>query len=62
MQLGSIASNEDTLSFLSAPHSFYSYSASKAALNMITVNIADDFKDKGLVAVALHPGLVATGV
>jgi NAD(P)-dependent dehydrogenase (short-subunit alcohol dehydrogenase family) len=36
------------------------YTASKAALNMITVKLAMRLRDDGLVAIALHPGFLRT--
>lgn len=39
----------------------YSYSASKAALNMFTKNLANDLREHKIIAVALHPGWVKTG-
>lgn len=38
----------------------YIYRASKAALNAITKNMAIDLKEKGIIAVSLHPGWVQT--
>lgn len=38
----------------------YSYSASKAALNMVTRAAAQDLADDGIVATVLHPGWVRT--
>jgi len=38
----------------------YSYSASKAALNMLTRAAAADLRDEGIVVVSLHPGWVQT--
>ena len=38
----------------------YSYAASKAALNMITKILSYDLFDKGIVAVAIHPGWIKT--
>ncbi len=37
-----------------------SYSSSKAALNMITVKFALQFKDQGYTFVAVHPGWLRT--
>jgi NAD(P)-dependent dehydrogenase (short-subunit alcohol dehydrogenase family) len=36
------------------------YSASKAALNMVTIKLATRLRDDGIVAVALHPGFLRT--
>ncbi len=49
---GSIAEKED--------HSYYAYSTSKAALNMLTRAIAAELKPKGICVVALSPGWVKT--
>jgi NAD(P)-dependent dehydrogenase (short-subunit alcohol dehydrogenase family) len=38
------------------------YSASKAALNMITVKLASRLRDDGVIAVALHPGYLRTAM
>jgi NAD(P)-dependent dehydrogenase (short-subunit alcohol dehydrogenase family) len=40
--------------------SFYGYRMSKAALNMAGVNLAHDFRGKGIAVAILHPGMVAT--
>jgi NAD(P)-dependent dehydrogenase (short-subunit alcohol dehydrogenase family) len=40
--------------------SYYGYRMSKAALNMVGVNLAHDFRDKGVAVAILHPGMVAT--
>ena len=40
--------------------SFYGYRMSKAALNMAGVNLAHDFRGKGIAVAILHPGFVAT--
>jgi NAD(P)-dependent dehydrogenase (short-subunit alcohol dehydrogenase family) len=40
--------------------SFYGYRMSKAALNMAGVNLAHDFRGKGIPVAILHPGMVAT--
>jgi NAD(P)-dependent dehydrogenase (short-subunit alcohol dehydrogenase family) len=38
------------------------YNASKAALNAITVRTARLLSDSGVIVVAVHPGLVRTGM
>lgn len=38
----------------------YSYRLSKAAMNMSTVNLAVDLRERGVLSVALHPGWVVT--
>jgi 2-glutathionyl-2-methylbut-3-en-1-ol dehydrogenase len=38
----------------------YAYRASKAAANMIALNLHHDLKRRGIAVVALHPGMVAT--
>jgi len=40
--------------------SYYGYRMSKAALNMAGVNLAHDFRSKGIAVAILHPGMVAT--
>jgi NAD(P)-dependent dehydrogenase (short-subunit alcohol dehydrogenase family) len=49
---GSIAQKED--------HGYYAYSASKAALNMVTRAVAAEYKPRGICVVALSPGWVKT--
>lgn len=39
---------------------YYGYRMSKAALNMAGVNLAHDFRTKGIAVAILHPGMVAT--
>lgn len=39
---------------------YYGYRTSKTALNMITKNLAIDFKDDNIGFVPIHPGYVAT--
>lgn len=39
---------------------YYGYRMSKAALNMAGVNLAHDFRSKGIAVAILHPGMVAT--
>ena len=36
------------------------YTASKAALNMITVKLASRLREEGVIAIALHPGFLKT--
>jgi NAD(P)-dependent dehydrogenase (short-subunit alcohol dehydrogenase family) len=38
----------------------YAYRISKAAMNMVAKNIANDVRARGVIAVALHPGWVQT--
>jgi NAD(P)-dependent dehydrogenase (short-subunit alcohol dehydrogenase family) len=38
----------------------YAYRASKAALNMATVSLALDLKERGITAIVIHPGWVKT--
>ncbi len=38
----------------------YSYCTSKAALNMITKILSNDLREKGIVALAIHPGWIKT--
>ncbi len=38
----------------------YSYSTSKAALNMITKIMSNDLRDKGITAIVIHPGWIKT--
>ncbi len=40
--------------------SYYGYRMAKAALNMAGVNLAHDFRSKGVSVAILHPGMVAT--
>lgn len=40
--------------------SYYGYRMSKAALNMAGVNLAHDFRSRGISVAILHPGMVAT--
>ena len=42
------------------PRGPYSYSASKAALNMYSRRLSHDLKDTGVVVIMLHPGWVKT--
>jgi len=38
----------------------YGYSASKAALNMMTKMLSHELRNSGIIVVALHPGWVRT--
>jgi len=40
--------------------SYYGYRMAKAALNMAGVNLAHDFRHRGVAVAILHPGMVAT--
>ena len=40
----------------------YGYRISKCAANMVAVNLAHDLARRGIAAVVLHPGMVATGM
>lgn len=51
-QLGSITDNVSA--------GYYGYRASKAALNMVNASLAVDLKPDKIIAVAFHPGFVAT--
>ena len=53
-RLGSIGDNESG--------GDYGYRMSKAAQNMLTANLAHDLGSDGIVAVAVHPGIVATAM
>ncbi|MFA6046754.1 MAG: SDR family oxidoreductase [Phycisphaerales bacterium] len=51
-QLGSIANNTGGSS--------YPYRASKAALNMLTVSLANELRPEGFTCITMHPGWVQT--
>lgn len=53
-RVGSIADNESGNN--------YGYRASKAAANMIGMNLMHDLKPAGIAVALLHPGFVATGM
>lgn len=53
-RVGSIADNSTGGS--------YAYRSSKTALNMVCKNLAVELKDKGVVVVILHPGIVRTAL
>ena len=40
----------------------YGYRISKCAANMVAVNLAHDLAKRGIAAVVLHPGMVATAM
>jgi NAD(P)-dependent dehydrogenase (short-subunit alcohol dehydrogenase family) len=42
------------------PRGYYSYSASKAALNMYSLRLSHDLKETGVIVIMLHPGWVKT--
>lgn len=50
--MGSLADNSSG--------SYYGYRISKAAVNMVAVNLARDLHGRGISVVILHPGMVAT--
>lgn len=51
-RLGSMADNTSG--------GYYGYRLSKAALNMIGINLAHDLRKHGIIVALLHPGMVAT--
>lgn len=51
-QLGSVANNRGGSS--------YAYRASKAALNQLTVSLANELRPRGFICVVAHPGWVKT--
>ena len=52
--MGSIAENSSG--------SYYAYRTSKAAVHMVTKGLSLDLADRGIIAVALHPGWVRTAM
>lgn len=52
--MGSIAENSSGRS--------YAYRSSKAAVHMVVKGLAADLAERGILAVALHPGWVQTGI
>jgi len=40
----------------------YAYRISKAAANMVTLNLHHDLSKRGISVLALHPGMVATAL
>ncbi|HSQ68484.1 MAG TPA: SDR family oxidoreductase [Steroidobacteraceae bacterium] len=51
-RMGSIADNSSG--------GYYGYRVSKAALNMLGVNLAHELRSRGIAVLMLHPGMVAT--
>jgi NAD(P)-dependent dehydrogenase (short-subunit alcohol dehydrogenase family) len=58
--LGSLTRQADPNSTLSARNMLLAYSASKAALNMITIQFANELKAAGIKVNAANPGFTAT--
>jgi len=58
--LGSLTLNADPNSPLSIRNMLLAYSSSKAALNMITVQFANELKSAGIKVNAANPGFTAT--
>ena len=50
--MGSLGDNESG--------GYYGYRMSKAAVNVVGVNLAHDLRELGVAVVLLHPGMVAT--
>jgi NAD(P)-dependent dehydrogenase (short-subunit alcohol dehydrogenase family) len=57
--LGSLTHNSDP-SWEFAPYKFLGYNASKAALNVLTVQLAAELKDGGIKVNSADPGFTAT--
>ena len=55
-----ISSSSGSISRRSKKGGGFSYSASKAALNMITKALSVELEDSGIIVVSLHPGWVKT--
>src|SRR5215469_7661115 len=58
--LGSLTWNTDSQGPLPSRHSSLAYSASKAALNMITIQLGNELKDAGIKVNSADPGFTAT--
>jgi NAD(P)-dependent dehydrogenase (short-subunit alcohol dehydrogenase family) len=58
--LGSLSRNADPGSSLTLRNMLLAYCASKAALNMITVQFANELKDAGIKVNSANPGYTAT--
>jgi NAD(P)-dependent dehydrogenase (short-subunit alcohol dehydrogenase family) len=57
-----ISSTVGSLEFAATAGRDVGYTASKAALNMITVKLAGRLRDDGVIAIALHPGILRTAL
>ena len=55
-----ISSTSGSIERRTRPGGGYSYSASKAALNMITKILSIDVKDENIIVISMHPGWVKT--
>jgi NAD(P)-dependent dehydrogenase (short-subunit alcohol dehydrogenase family) len=58
--LGSLSRNADPHSSLAIRNMLLAYSSSKAALNMITVQFANELRDLGIKVNSANPGFTAT--
>jgi NAD(P)-dependent dehydrogenase (short-subunit alcohol dehydrogenase family) len=58
--LGSLTRNSDPNSSLTLGNTLFAYSSSKAALNMITVQFANELKSAGIKVNSATPGFTAT--
>jgi NAD(P)-dependent dehydrogenase (short-subunit alcohol dehydrogenase family) len=58
--LGSLTRNAELDSPLADQHMLLAYSSSKAALNMITVHLANELKSTGIKVNSANPGFTAT--
>ena len=55
-----ISSSSGSITRRTSKRGGYSYSASKAALNMITKTLSVDLKEQNIIVISLHPGWVKT--
>lgn len=60
--LGSLTRNADPNSTLAVRNMLLAYCSSKAALNMITVQLANELKGAGIKVNSANPGFTATGM
>jgi NAD(P)-dependent dehydrogenase (short-subunit alcohol dehydrogenase family) len=58
--LGSLTWNTDSHGPLPSRHTSLAYSSSKAALNMITIQLGNELKDEGIKVNSADPGFTAT--